>query len=332
MISVIVPVYKAEKNITRCIESIIIQDYQDWELILVDDGSPDRSGTICDEYAAKDNRILVVHQENAGASAARNHGIDEAKGEYICFIDADDYVTERYLSAFEVDDKHVDFAIQGMTLTFEDKTLNHDKLPSFSGFYELSELLSQNDSTLDLLNGPCCKLYRTRIIREHQIRFPDALSYGEDSIFVLAYLNQCEKMYVAALSNYCYTHENAQSLSSTRQDGLKMMAAVIQDFNWFISLNTRICNMPDSYIEYYRNYKALMFYNAVHNQLISTSSYRSRVSFMQSIPHEMCVFFQSAVNLPITYRMIQRLQRWFPMFLMVRLYPVIYRFASLLHK
>ena len=92
LISVIVPVYKVEQYIHRCLDSILAQTYKNLEIILVDDGSPDRCGEICDEYAAKDSRIQVVHQKNGGLSAARNAGLDICTGEYIAFVDSDDYV------------------------------------------------------------------------------------------------------------------------------------------------------------------------------------------------------------------------------------------------
>ena len=91
-ISVIVPVYKVEKFINRCIDSILNQSYTDFELILVDDGSPDNCGKICDDYASKDKRIVVIHKENGGLSDARNAGIDAMKGQYVTFIDSDDYI------------------------------------------------------------------------------------------------------------------------------------------------------------------------------------------------------------------------------------------------
>ena len=91
-ISVIVPVYKAEKFLSNCIKSILNQTYHDLEVILVDDGSPDSSGQICEEYAKKDNRIKVIHQKNAGVAAARNVGLDLATGDYITFVDSDDYI------------------------------------------------------------------------------------------------------------------------------------------------------------------------------------------------------------------------------------------------
>ena len=96
-ISIIIPVYKVEEYLNRCLDSIIIQTFTDWECILIDDGTPDISGKICDEYVSKDNRFIVIHQENAGVSAARNAGLDIARGEYITFVDSDDWVEPNFL-------------------------------------------------------------------------------------------------------------------------------------------------------------------------------------------------------------------------------------------
>lgn len=91
-ISIIVPVYKVEQYLRRCLDSIVAQTFTDWECILIDDGSPDNSGVICDEYVAKDNRFHVIHKENKGVSAARNAGLDAARGEWIGFVDSDDWI------------------------------------------------------------------------------------------------------------------------------------------------------------------------------------------------------------------------------------------------
>ena len=97
MISVIVPVYQVEKYIHRCVDSILAQTFSDFELILVDDGSPDNCGTICDEYDAKDSRIRVIHQENQGQAAARNYAVAVARGEWVCFVDSDDMIHPQML-------------------------------------------------------------------------------------------------------------------------------------------------------------------------------------------------------------------------------------------
>ena len=96
-ISVIVPVYNVEKYLHKCIDSILVQTFTDFELLLIDDGSTDKSGDICDEYAVKDARVRVFHTENRGVSAARNHGLREASGDWICFVDSDDWVENCYL-------------------------------------------------------------------------------------------------------------------------------------------------------------------------------------------------------------------------------------------
>ena len=97
MISIIVPIYKAEQYIYRCVDSILAQSYTDFELLLINDGSPDGCGAICDAYAAKDSRVRVFHKENGGVSSARNLGLDNAQGEWVTFIDSDDYINDSFL-------------------------------------------------------------------------------------------------------------------------------------------------------------------------------------------------------------------------------------------
>lgn len=99
-VSVIVPVYNVEKYLHRCIDSILTQTFTDFEVLLINDGSKDRSGEICDEYAKKDSRVKVFHKENGGVSSARNVGLDNARGDLICFCDSDDFVTKDWLALF----------------------------------------------------------------------------------------------------------------------------------------------------------------------------------------------------------------------------------------
>ena len=112
-ISIIVPVYNVEKYIRRCVESILAQTYSAFELILVDDGSSDRCGDICDEYAEKDHRIIVIHQENHGVSAARNVGLEIAKGKYITFCDSDDEIDINYLWSLLAPPDSFDLVVEG---------------------------------------------------------------------------------------------------------------------------------------------------------------------------------------------------------------------------
>ncbi len=112
LITVIIPVYKTEKYLKRCLESIISQDYTELDIILIDDGSPDKSGELCDQFSQTDNRIRVIHKSNGGLSSARNAGIESARGEYICFVDSDDFVERDYISVLYnlIKDYQVDLA------------------------------------------------------------------------------------------------------------------------------------------------------------------------------------------------------------------------------
>lgn len=111
LISIIIPIYKVEEYLKRCVDSVINQTYKNLEIILIDDGSPDSCGKICDEYAKINNKIYVIHQQNQGVSAARNAGIDKAKGKYICFIDSDDYVDANYIEVLHDGMKKCDLSI-----------------------------------------------------------------------------------------------------------------------------------------------------------------------------------------------------------------------------
>ena len=139
-VSVIVPVYKAEKYLHRCVDSILSQTFTDWELLLIDDGSPDRSGEICDEYAKKDTRIRVFHKENGGVSSARNMGLDIAKGKWIVFVDSDDWCEPDYL---------VDFFFVNVELSAEDMVLQGRKdefAGNVTGIFDLKDKMYTNIS------------------------------------------------------------------------------------------------------------------------------------------------------------------------------------------
>jgi Glycosyltransferases involved in cell wall biogenesis len=142
IISVIVPVYKAEKYINKCIDSILAQTYPNFEIILIEDGSPDNSGKICDEYALKDSRIRAFHKTNGGVSSARNVGLREAKGDLICFIDSDDFVEKDYFEAIAANANY-DLGIYGYEL--------------LSTHWKISEIFSASfsnkDSSIDIIKN-----------------------------------------------------------------------------------------------------------------------------------------------------------------------------------
>ena len=200
MISVIVPVYNAEKYLSRCIDSILAQSYKDFELLLIDDGSKDGSATICDNYAIKDSRVRVFHKANGGVSSARNLGLDNATGEWITFIDSDDYVESEYLKNFTQDS---DLSLQGY--------YNGDNMVRYEEAFVYSEpgaeYLNKN-----YVYGPYCKLFRSKIIKLNNIRFDEDLSFGEDILFCLKYMLHAYDMHVSTYVGYHYViYDNSLS-------------------------------------------------------------------------------------------------------------------------
>ena len=208
-VSVIVPIYNAEKYLKRCIDSILNQTFKDFEVILINDGSTDSSLEICNIYVASDNRIHVINQQNRGVSVARNNGIVYSKGEYITFVDSDDFLEPDALNVMYcairngydlvcASYRRVSNSRKNMaSFIFEQKSVN---------VFQLAELCY--DINLDIsLGGPCWKLYKTSIIKINNIFFPEDMSYFEDNVFNIQYYSYIRKAYLldTIVYNYYYT-------------------------------------------------------------------------------------------------------------------------------
>lgn len=190
MISIIVPIYNAEQYLHRCVDSILAQSYTDFELLLINDGSPDNCGVICDEYAAMDSRVRVFHKANGGVSSARNLGLDHAQGEYITFCDADDYVCEDWLAAYsEAIALNVDLAIQGYYCIYEDNRIVIKNIPPCLG--NTAEIKCHLITSLireDMYGYLWVKLFRRSLIEQHAINFDVQSTFREDEQFLSCYL------------------------------------------------------------------------------------------------------------------------------------------------
>ena len=180
-ISVIVPVYKVEPYLRRCVDSILAQTFTDFELILVDDGSPDNCGAICDEYAQKDSRVHVIHQENGGLSAARNAGLNycltQKRSQYLSFIDSDDCISPLYLERLHsaLVESHADISVCGLT-SFSWREIPDYSTANFSGSILLEgkqacQLIYICKSNRASYVSAYCKLYRIELFQN--IRFPE---------------------------------------------------------------------------------------------------------------------------------------------------------------
>jgi glycosyltransferase involved in cell wall biosynthesis len=198
-LSVIVPVYNTAHYLQECVDSILSQRFADLELLLVDDGSTDKSGDICDQNAAADPRVHVFHQRNSGVSAARNTGIGMAKGEWICFIDSDDYIEDGYLDVpFE---KNVDLLVRNWCLVGADPK---DYCPP---------TVVSEDTYWDYMKANMRRFrYRTvaglflrrSIVADYAIRFDRRFRLGEDTLFMMDYLAVCRSLIVLDGASYRY--------------------------------------------------------------------------------------------------------------------------------
>lgn len=204
-VSVIIPVYNAEKTIGGILEKLITQQYKNIEIIVVNDGSKDGSLKILKDFSRKDDRVLLVDQNNAGVSAARNVGTNKATGEFVLYIDSDDDFSEKLITKLIASSsKDVDFVMCGMSINGRVVVAHSAIVNGCKSIisYVLSSLLAKN-----LFYGPYCKLYRRSIIEDFDVEFPEKVKYGEDTIFVLSYLRCINNMTVLGESLYEYNFQ-----------------------------------------------------------------------------------------------------------------------------
>ena len=194
LVSIIVPVYNAEKFINDCVDSILAQSFTDFEVLLINDGSSDKSLEICNEYALRDRRVIVLSQENRGVSSVRNLGIKNAKGTLICFVDSDDLVSEQMLESLVAKQIQTDSDLVycGFKKFRNEDNFVEEILPiAFSGEgFNLITKLNQNRKTLNLW---CC-LVKREIVFENSVFFFEGCRYGEDQEFIFKVLSHCDKV------------------------------------------------------------------------------------------------------------------------------------------
>ncbi len=218
VISIIIPVYNSVDKLSDAIESVLAQTYNDWELIIIDDGSNDGSASVCDEYEKKDSRIKVIHIENSGVSFARNLGIKLSRGIFLEFMDSDDYISNNALetSIGKIDDN--DLLIFSFEYLIADIRCSIDtNYMVLNSWDELKKKFVYLDSKI-LINSPCNKIYKKDIIAKNNILFPTDLSLGEDLVFNLLYLKSCNKIKIISDLLYHYLDENKNSLSRKKRE------------------------------------------------------------------------------------------------------------------
>ena len=209
-ISIIIPVYKSERTLYRCIDSVLAQTFINFEVLLIDDGSPDNSGKICDEYAIKDSRIKVIHKENGGVSSARQCGIEVAKGEYTIHVDSDDWVESNMLEVLYQKAKHenADMVICDYYEEYGKSTLYKKQTPTNYTPYQIIKDLFQQ------LHGSCWnKLIKSACYKGHNIHFPKDINIMEDKIFIIQTCYFMDKIVYLNKGFYHYDRTNEESIT-----------------------------------------------------------------------------------------------------------------------
>ena len=306
-LSIIIPVYNVERYVADCIESLLRQTFVDWEAIIVDDGSTDKSGDICDSYAKKDARIKVFHQKNKGVSAARNFGLSLAKGDFIIFIDSDDSVRQTFLSNFSYDPT-IDFEIQGFTINYiGHPEQNRIVMPSQTKISSLYDIYAEAE-LCKLSRGPSCKLMKRHIIEENKILFPEGISFGEDAIFVKRYLLHCKNMARSiSAADLLYNHyDNSNSLTHRQHSAVNIYTASWIDYQLYIELEKKLGKMPENLDKDFKHIRTLEFYISIVTCIRDRKmTYGQRKEFIYEAYRGMYQAIRHQSALPPSYKIVK---------------------------
>lgn len=237
-VSIIVPVYNAENVVGRCIESVLNQEYKDFELLLVDDGSTDSSGEVCDVYAARDERIRVFHKENSGVSAARNLALDEARGMYLQFIDSDDWITldATGLLVRAAQEHDCDLVIADFYRVVGERVSHKGDIEENGVFGREAFAAYMMENPADFYYGVLWnKLYRRELVEKYRLRMDSAISWCEDFMFNLEYIRHAERFFALQVPVYYYVKTKgsliSQGMNITKI--IKMKSMVFECYNDF---------------------------------------------------------------------------------------------------
>lgn len=247
-VSVVVPVYNCDKYINKCLESISGQTFKDLEIILVDDGSTDASGELCDAFAKKDDRVKVYHKPNGGVSSARNFGLSKASGEYVMFVDSDDYILSDGIKKAE------EYLLKSVDLIFfapTENMLKHDseKYKEMSRF----DVIENYSVWQKYFYSPWSKFFKKSIIVEHGLKFNEQMKYNEDAEFIHRYLVFCLNVCFVNDYFYKYTVRKGSLSHSMSLEKVKNMSYTLSAIESFLGKDN-LYRAGEFFGAYFKNY------------------------------------------------------------------------------
>ena len=341
-ISVIIPIYNAEKYIKKCIDSIRKQTLREIEIILVDDGSNDNSPDICDYYSQIDKRIKVIHIKNNGVSNARNMGIKLAKGRYIMFSDSDDYVNSAWCETLYklAENNRDDFIVCGYEI-INNRNNNYRKKNILSDLKNENIFLPRKDFyklySWQLLNSPCNKIFDIEKIKKHNILYKQELSLGEDMIFNLDYLNVCSgNIKIINKSLYYYVNDDKESLDNKYYDNLFEIYREL-----FKKINHSMEILGTDYDKYKKDINLDYFY-LIEKVLTNTLNKKNKDSFFNKLKYNnyilsskdcrMCVSNLETTYIRKSYIFLLKKEKYIYIFLYNKLVSSLYKIKKLMKR
>lgn len=323
MVSVVIPIYNVEKYLKKCIDSILNQSFNDFEIILVNDGSTDSSIEICNEYIEKDCRIILINKKNGGASSARNAGINVAKGKYVSFIDSDDCINDNYFNILveKAEMNNCDVIVSGC------KTIpnNVNIVPS----YKLNTVLrgtdfilsSDNVHSKNELSAVFRCLYRLKLIKQNEILFNEKIFIGEDIIFNLEVLVNSDRVMAIADILYYYTINNPTSLMRSKFKS-NLESSLVEQYEKRIYLSNKY-NLINN--KKYRNDMANYYVNQIYGMLVNNLKSDENCDFEREIKRisNNKMFRESIKSLGLRYNCCNLKEYIFYLSLKFKVYPIL---------
>ncbi|MDY3337613.1 glycosyltransferase family 2 protein [Riemerella anatipestifer] len=270
LVSIIVPVYNQEEYLGDCFESILLQSYENWECIIIDDGSTDSSRKVALDWQNRDKRFIYFHKENGGVSSARNLGINKSSGEFLCFIDPDDTVNRNYIYDFILNYEGRDTLIfQDINIVNKDFSVKQNVLKYKNRIYDLTDLEYDKDLFIGFSWN---KLYEKEIIQNNNILFDERLPYAEDKKFYMQYLYRVKRIKTIDCSNYNYYKRDNSAMTKHKNFHYSVYEIVIDFFSEFV--NSGIVSKDSSNFDLVNGYT--YYFNLYYNSLLK-ERYRTAI-------------------------------------------------------